>query len=196
VREPDVFLLAQRCLTAVIERIGDEQWATEVPPSFPMGDPERRTALRDVLNHQAYDDAWIPNLLAGRTMDEVGRDAWSGDLLGDDPKGSLARIAAAAGEAARGVDDLDATVHCSFGDCSTREYFWQLNLARGIVAHDLARALGVDDPLTYELAEALLEELGPVAEEWRAMGLLYPRVEVPGDASARDRFLALAGRRP
>jgi hypothetical protein len=38
--------------------------------------------------------------------------------------------------------------------------------------------------------------LSPIAEQWRAMGLLYPRVEVPEGAPVRDRFLALTGRRP
>jgi hypothetical protein len=50
-REQDVFLLAERALLGVVAQIRDEQWAMELPPSFPMADPERRTPLRDILNH-------------------------------------------------------------------------------------------------------------------------------------------------
>ena len=44
-------------------------------------------------------------MLAGRTMDEVGRDRFDGDLLGSDPQGNLARISAAVCQAAREVTD-------------------------------------------------------------------------------------------
>ena len=49
-------------------------------------------------------------------MDEVGRDRFDGDLLGDDPTGQLVRIGAAAAAAARQVDDRDGLAHFSYGE--------------------------------------------------------------------------------
>jgi hypothetical protein len=41
--------------------------------------------LRTIVSYHAYDDAWVPDALAGKTKDEVGRDKHKGGLLRDDP---------------------------------------------------------------------------------------------------------------
>ena len=57
--------------------------------AFSAAAPTSVPTLREIIGYHAYDDAWVPDMLAGRTMDEVGQDAFKGDLLGDDPKGSF-----------------------------------------------------------------------------------------------------------
>jgi hypothetical protein len=52
-------------------------------------------------------------MLAGRTMDEVGRDAFAGDLLGPDRAASFATLVDKACAAAEALDDPARTVHCS-----------------------------------------------------------------------------------
>ena len=84
--EPEVFELADRTLNGVVAQITDEQWDTAMPPSFAMRNAERVPTLRQVIAYHAYDDAWVPDMLAGRTMEEVGKDAFDGDLLGADPR--------------------------------------------------------------------------------------------------------------
>ena len=195
-REQDVFVLADETLLGVVEQIGDDQWAMTMPSWFSTLDPDQTITLREVINYHAYDDAWVPDMLAGRTMDEVGPDRFKGDLLGDDPKASFARIVAAATAAARGLDNPERTVHCSFGDYPAREYFWQINGFRGLRANDIARAIGVDRTLPPELVQALWDEISPHAEEWRAIGVFGSRVEVPDDAPLQDRLLGLTGREP
>ncbi len=195
-REQDVFVLADETLLGVVERIGDEQWAMTMPSWFDTRDPNRTITLREVINYHAYEDAWVPDMLAGRTMDEVGTDAFAGDLLGDDPKASFARFVAAATAAARALDDPDRTVHCSFGDYPAREYFWQINGFRGLRAHDIARAIGAERTLPPELVQGLWDEISPHAEEWRAIGIFRSRVDVPDDAPLQDRLLGLTGRQP
>ena len=195
-REQDVFVLADETLLRVVEQIGDEQWAMTMPAWFDTRDPNQTITLREVINDHAYDDAWVPDMLAGRTMDEVGADRFKGDLLGDDPKASFARIVATATAAARALDDPERTVHCSFGDYPAREYFWQINGFRGLRAHDIARAIGADSPLPPDLVQGLWDEISPHAEEWRAIGIFGPRVDVPDDAPLQDRLLGLTGRQP
>lgn len=200
-REQDVFVLAEETLLGVVEQIGDEQWAMTMPSWFDTRDPDKPITLREVISYHAYEDAWVPDMLAGRTMDEVGRDAFGADpfgggLLGDDPKRSYARIVAAATAAARSVDDLDRTVHTSFGDFPAREYFWQINGFRGLRAHDIAKAIGVDRCLPPDLVQGLWDEISPHAEEWRAIGIFRGRVDVPDDAPLQDRLLGLTGRQP
>lgn len=194
--EPEVFVLADQTLNGVVARITDEQWAMTLPPSFAMRSADRVPTLREIVNYHAYDDAWVPDMLAGRTMDEAGRDQFDGDLLGDDPKGRFAALVERACAAAREVRDLDRTVHCSFGDFPTRDYFWQVNSFRGLRAHDIARAIGVDPTLPAELVQGIWDEISPHAEQWRALGVFPPAVVVPDDAPLQARLLALTGRDP
>ncbi|MGH4014607.1 MAG: TIGR03086 family metal-binding protein [Pseudonocardiaceae bacterium] len=194
--EPKVFVLADEALVDIVTQIRDDQWSSELPPGFLTSQLDPRPTLREVINYHAYDDAWVPDMLAGRTMDEAGRDKFDGDLLGADPKASFAAIAQAACAAARNLDDLDRVVHCSFGDFPAREYFWQINGFRGLRAHDLARVIGVEPELPDELVQGMWDEISPHAEEWRAIGVFPAAVPVPGDAPLLHRLLGLTGRNP
>lgn len=196
--EPEVFIKAEHALNKVVAQIGDDQWSMVMPPEFQTFDPSRQYTLREIINYHAYDDAWVPDMLAGRTMDEVGNEAFAGDLLGDDPKASFAAIAskACAAAAALSDDDLDRTVHCSFGDFSAREYFWQITSFRALRAHDIAEVIGVDSTLPADLVQGVWDQISPHAEEWRAIGVFGPKVDVPDDAPLQNRLLALTGRQP
>ena len=195
-QENEVFVLADRALNGVVQRIRDEQWSREMPETFLTRASDHRPTLREIINYHAYDDAWVPDMLAGRTMQEVGEDAFKGDLLGADPKGNFSKIVDTACAAAQALTDLDRTVHCSFGDYPAREYFWQINGFRGLRAHDIARVLGIDPQLPPELVQALWDEISPHAEEWRQIGVFPPAVAVPQDAPLLDRLLGLTGRQP
>jgi len=194
-REQDVFILAEQSLRNVIDGVRDDQWAMEMPPTFARRGQSRVT-LREIVNYHAYDDAWVPDMLAGRTMEEAGRTKFDGDLLDEDPKGRFAAIVAAATIAAKRLDDLDRTVHCSFGDFTAREYFWQINSFRGLRAHDIALVIGVDSTVPDALVRGLWEEISPHAEEWRAIGVFGPAVAVPAVASPQAKLLGLTGRTP
>jgi len=196
VLEPEVFVLAERAINDVIAQIEDEQWAMEIPPDFVRRQTDRTPTLREIVDYHAYDDAWVPDMLAGRTMEEVGRDEFKGDLLGDDPRGNFAAIVEKAVAAARQLDDLERTVHCSFGDFTAREYLWQANNFRALRAHDIGRVIGVDAKLPDELVQGVWDEISPHAEEWRAIGVFGPAVPVPEDAPLLDRLLGLTGRPP
>jgi hypothetical protein len=169
--EADVFVLADRALNDVIQQIKDDQWTMTVPANFPMRQTDQLPTLRAVVNYHAYDDAWVPDMLAGRTMDQAGRSKFDGDLLGSEPQASFAAIVDTACIAAAELDDLDRIVHCSFGDFSAREYFWQINGFRGLRAHDLALVIGIEPDLPDELIQGIWDEISPHIEEWRAIGV-------------------------
>ena len=193
--ETEVFILADQALNKVVQQIKDEQWAMVMPAEFAMRD-KKSVTLREIINYHAYDDAWVPDMLTGQTMDEIGKTKFDGDLLKDDPKGNFARIVETACAAARDFKDLDRTIHLSFGDYPAAGYFWQINSFRGLRAHDIAKVIGVDDQLPAELVQGLWDEISPHAEEWRQIGVFGPKVEVPADASLQDKLLGLTGRQP
>ncbi len=195
-REQDVFVLADQALLAVVDRIRDDQWEMVMPAEFATRVRDRALTLREVVNYHAYDDAWVPDMLAGRTMDEVGADSYGGDLLGADPRAAFAGFVERACAAAAALDDLDRTVRCSFGDFPAQHYLWQVSSFRGLRAHDIAKTVGLGPELPAELVQGLLEELEPHVEEWRSIGVFGPRVPVPADASPQDRLLGMTGRPP
>lgn len=193
--EPEVFILADHALQKVVDQIKDEQWGMEMPSTFLRRGQEKVT-LREIINYHAQDDAWVPDMLAGKTMDEVGQDTYAGDLLADDPKANFAKYVESACAAAQGFNALDRTVHCSFGDYKASDYFAQINYFRGLRAHDIAKAIGADSKLPDDLVQGLWDELSPHAEEWRVIGVFKAKVEVPEDASLQDKLLGLVGRQP
>ena len=194
--EPEVFVLADRTLNDVVAQITDEQWQIEMPASFQTRSIDHRPTLREIINYHAYDDAWVPDMLAGRTMDEVGKEKRKGDLLGDDPKANFAAIVDKAVAAAEQLDDLERTVHCSFGDFKAREYLWQANMFRGLRAHDIAGIIGFNLEMPGELVQGIWDEISPGAEEWRAIGVFPAAVPIPDSAPLLDRLLGLTGRKP
>ncbi|MHB8613415.1 MAG: DinB family protein [Candidatus Dormibacteraceae bacterium] len=194
--EPHVFVLADHALNDVVAQIRDGQWGMDMPPKFATRVTGRRPTLREIINYHAYDDAWVPDMVAGKTMAEAGLDNFKGDLLGDEPKQRFAEIVEKACAAVSGLEDLDRTVHCSFGDFPARAYLWQTNMFRGLRAHDIAHAIGIDFEMPAELVQGIWDEISPHAEEWRTIGVFPAAVAIPDDAPLLDRLLGLTGRDP
>ena len=194
--EQDVFVLADRALERVVQQIQDVQWDMDMPATFARRDTDHVPTLRTIIGYHASDDAWVPDMLAGRTMDEAGKGKFGGDLLGDDPKAAFAAIVDKACAAAAQLDDLERTVHCSFGDYPAREYLWQINGFRGIRAWEIAKIIGVDPTLPDDLVQGLWDELSPVADAWRKFGVFPAAIPVADDAPLMQRLLGLTGRDP
>lgn len=195
--EPELFILADQSLQGVVDQIKDEQWGMAMPPELTRHRPDNAT-LRTIINYHAQDDAWVPDILAGKTMDEVGKDRFAGDLLGDDPKASFAKYVEAACAAVKALsdEDLDRVVHLSYGDYPVREYLQHVSYFRGIRVYDIARIIGVSTKMPDDLVQGMWDILRPHAEEWRKMGVFKPEVKVPDDASLQDKFLGMIGRQP
>ncbi len=194
--EKDVFVLADRALDRVVQQIRDDQWDMDMPATFARRDASSVPTLRAIIGYHAYDDAWVPDMLAGRTMDEAGKENFKGDLLGDDPKAAFTAIVDKACAAAAQLEDPDRTVHCSFGDYPAREYFWQTNGFRGLRAWEIAQIIGVDPTLPDDLVQGLWDELSPIADWMRTIGVFPAAIAVPDDAPLMRRLLGITGRDP
>lgn len=189
--ERDLFILAERTLRGVIELIEDDQWELAVP----AGMTRRPATLRETINYHSYDTAWVPETLAGKTVEEVGS-RYDGDLLDGDPKARYAEFSERAIAAVRALTDLDRTVHLTYGDYPAREYLEHITSFRGFRVYDLARFIGVEATMPAELVQGMWDALSPSMDEWRKLGVYGPAVDVPPDAPLRDRLLGLSGRDP
>ena len=197
IRDAELFVLAEQVLVEVLGRIRDEHWAIVIPPLFDVPGDAHPTPVRQLVQQYAYDDACVPDVLSGATMQEVGADTFEGDLLGEDPIGSVRRIADAACAAARQVTDGDRVVHSSYGGLSAWKYLRRVTIVRSFLAHYVAIYLGSTAcPLPEELARPLWELTAPEAGTWRLLGIFRDPLPLPDNVSWRDRFLLSAGHEP
>ncbi|PZR78210.1 MAG: TIGR03086 family protein [Candidatus Aeolococcus gillhamiae] len=191
-KERDVFILAEQALADVIDQIRPEQWDQRKPEWFHSGG-QGDASLREIVNYHAYDSAWVPDVLAGRTAAEVG-DAY--EHLKTDADVDYRRYSDAAVTAAQGLNDSGRIVHLSYGDFAAGEYFRHTTSFRGFRAFDIARWIGVSTELPPNLVQGMWDELSPDMEAWRAIGVYRAAVAVPDDAPLQDRLIGLSGRDP
>src|SRR5487761_1216573 len=112
VNEVEVYILSEQALADVIDQIEGIRWQELSPGWFQTG-RAGTTSLREIVKYHAYDTAWVPDVLAGRTIEAVGT-AHDGDLLGEHPGASYRRLSELAIAAARALEDPDRTVHLSY----------------------------------------------------------------------------------
>jgi len=189
-KQRDLFLMSDAALRDVIDMLDVDQLSTPIPADW--GFAEGFT-LRDLLGRHAYDEAWVPDVLALKTADEVGT-RWDGDLLGDDPIGSYDELNDVATEAAM-RDDLDpaATVHFTYGDFSLAEGLVHLSVYRAFQAWSIAKLVGLEFSLPEGVVEGMYDEVLPHVDEWRSMGVFPPEVEAPEGADRETALLAKVG---
>ena len=172
---------------ALVQRVEPDQWRAPTP----CADWD----VRQLVNHVTGENAWIPPLLDGRTIEEVG-DSLDGDLLGGDPAAAWEGLAAAAVGSAETDGAMGRMVHNSSGQKPAAEYLAEVTTDHVIHAWDLARGIGADEHLDPDLVQWTLEFLEPRIEEWRQYGVFGSTVSVPAGASAQERLLGLTGRSP
>jgi uncharacterized protein (TIGR03086 family) len=61
---------------------------------------------------------------------------------------------------------------------------------------DLARAVGADEQLPDDMAQAAYESMSPFDEMLRSSGMFGARIDVPESASSTERLVAFSGRQP
>ncbi|PPK66906.1 TIGR03086 family metal-binding protein [Actinokineospora auranticolor] len=149
---------------------------------------------RELVNHLVSEQLWVPHLVGGETIEQVG-DRYDGDLVGDDPVGAWARASEVSRVAWAGVPD-DRDVHLSYATVPARDYRWQMILDLAVHGWDLTAATDHDPAIGDALAEALLAEFTPEIARWEGTGIFAAPVPVPDHADATTRLLALTGRDP
>ena len=194
--EAQIFILSDNALCNVVDQIKDDQWTMKLPEWFALGGTQDRATLdlKTIINYHAFDDAWVPDVLGGKTAEEVG-DKYAGDLLGTDPKAAFRQIADNAVAAAE-VADLDAIVHLSYGDYPAKEYFKHITSFRTFRAVDIAKLIGISTQLPEDLVQGVWDEIEPEIDWWRQAGVFGAPVEVPDNAPLQDRLLGMVGRDP
>ncbi|HEY8729968.1 MAG TPA: TIGR03086 family metal-binding protein [Acidothermaceae bacterium] len=180
----DIYRRASGGFDATVHQIGEAHWDSPTPCE--------KWSVHDLVNHVVGEDRWIPPLLAGLTIAEVGN-SLDGDLLGDDPTQAWSTAWAAA-LAAADATEPDRIVQLSFGPTATAEYLWQIAADHLIHGWDLAVAIGADHHLDEPSVTAVHDWFVDREEMYRAGGAIAARPPVAADASPQTRLLAMFGR--
>jgi uncharacterized protein (TIGR03086 family) len=162
----------------------DDQWALPTPCA--------EWSVRDLVNHVVGEVRWMPPLLDGVTIAEVGTQL-DGDLLGTDPIAAWTSARDVALEAARTATE-ETVVGLSSGPTPAPEYLRQVGADLLIHAWDLAVATGTELPFDNDLTTTTIHWFADVEDAYRTAGGIGPRPEVQPDADAQTRLLAMFGR--
>ena len=169
-----------------VHAVGDDQWDQPTPCTD--------WDVHQLVNHLVSETRWMPHLLAGQTIEEVG-DRYEGDVLGGDPKTVWDESSKDAAAAVNDDGAMERTVHLSFGDFPGAEYTWQVFTDLLIHGWDLARGIGADDTLDPELVEACARWFDDREELYRGGGAIADRQDVGADADPQTVLLARFGRK-
>jgi uncharacterized protein (TIGR03086 family) len=169
--------------TSLVEAVGD-RWSAPTPCT--------EWSVRDLVNHLASEQLWVPEILAGRTITEVG-DTFDGDVLGDHPVASWRAAIAAATAAFTQPDVSERAVELSSGTRPAHEYLDEMVTDLAIHGWDLATALHLDETIDPQTVDRLLIEWTGRADE---LGPPLYAAALPTTASddPQTQLLALFGR--
>jgi uncharacterized protein (TIGR03086 family) len=149
--------------------------------------------VRTLVNHLVGGNFWTAELLAGKTIAEVGQ-RLDGDMLGDDPLAAYDTGLSAAQSAFGAPGALERICHVSYGDVPAAVYCSHRVLDMFIHGWDIARATGQDLTLDPELVDTVYAMFKPQAAMLQASGAFAPPVDVPADSDTQTLLLALLGR--
>ncbi|HKE99595.1 MAG TPA: TIGR03086 family metal-binding protein [Actinomycetes bacterium] len=169
-----------------VHAVRDDQWDLPTPCSD--------WDVRALVNHLVGEQVWIPPLVGGATVAEVG-DRFDGDLLGGDPRAAWDAAALEAVAAFERPGAMEATVHLSYADVLGEHYAFEVMSDLLVHGWDLATAIGADRRLDPDLVEAVYGHWLPRAGDMAASGAFGTRLDPPPGADRQTELLALFGRR-
>src|ERR1700710_3052226 len=116
--DQQLFLLSDAALREVIDQFTPATLQLAVPAAWSTN---KTTTMSGLLANHAKDEAWVPDVIAGKTIEEVG-DTWKGDLLGTDPVGNYDKLNDLATAAVRKPIADGQIAHLSYGDFPVADF--------------------------------------------------------------------------
>lgn len=185
----ELFLASDAALRSVIDRITPADLDKPAPAEWTQTpDP----TFRDILKAHAYDEAWVPDVLAGKSVAD-GDDLRDRDLLGDDPIGAYDALNDTATDAVRKGVESGTVFRYQYGDYPAEEGITHLALYRAFQAWLIAKHLGIPFHLSPEIIAGMNEHILPNVDQWRGFGVFPPAIDPPADADEETRLLCTVG---
>ncbi|MDB5163805.1 MAG: hypothetical protein JWS12_423 [Candidatus Saccharibacteria bacterium] len=149
--------------------------------------------LKALLNHMVYELLWIPPLLQGQTIAEVG-DQFDGDVLSGDFMSAWSKASDQAQKAVAAADP-EATVRLSYGDRQAKDYIKETGTDIFIHTWDTAQAIACTLTLDEAIAKEIYDGALPNKDSFKNSGLFADPIAVPLNADIQTKLLGLLGRK-
>jgi hypothetical protein len=187
----ELFIMSNEAEQKVVAQIADNQWNLTMPEKI----TREPMTLLEVVRYHIWDDAWIPDVLAGKTKEEVG-DVHEHllKLTTKELQTNFRAYNQRAIAAVRDLSDLGRTVHLSYGDFPAREYLQHNISVRAFWSYDIAKLIGANTTMADNFVQALIDEFSPVVAVYRQRDLFPSAIEVANSASPQTKLLAMVGR--
>ena len=154
--------------------------------------PDTEWTVHDLLQHITYELAWTADIVAGKTVAEVG-DKYEGELLNGNVLDAWEHYEAITRTAVESCD-MHGIAHLSYSDKTISEYLLEAGNDQLIHAWDLGQAIGVSVDFDEQVAQTLYEQALARREELLESGLFKAPVEVEESAITQTKLLAMLGR--
>jgi hypothetical protein len=187
--QQQLFLASDAALREVIDQFTPETLALAVPAEWSTN---KTTTMSGLLANHAKDEAWVPDVIAGKTMDEVG-DAWKGDLLGSDPIGNYDKLNDLATAAVSKPIAEGQIAHLSYGDFPVGTFLEHTSYYRGFQAPLIAQVAKIPFHRSDDLIDMLWSSVEPQIEDLRNIHVFGPPIEVPDGSDRQALLLGMTG---
>ena len=187
--EQQLFLASDAALREVIDQFTPAIFALAVPAEWSTN---KTTTMTGLLANHAKDEAWVPDVIAGKTMDEVG-DTWKGDMLGTDPIGNYDKLNDLATAAVSQPIAEGQIAHLSYGDFPVGTFLEHTSYYRGFQAPLIAKLANIPFHMSDDLIDMLWSAVEPQIEDLRAIHVFGPPIEVPDGSDRQALLLGMTG---
>jgi hypothetical protein len=187
--EQKLFLASDAALREVIDQLTPAMLELPVPAEWST---DKTTSMSGLLANHAKDEAWVPDVIAGKTMEQVG-DTWTGDLLGDDPIDSYDKLNDLAAAAVSKPIADGQVAHLSYGDFPVAEFLEHTSYYRGFQAPLIAKVAGIRFAMSDDLVDMLWASVEPNIDQLRAIHVFGPPIEVPDGSNREALLLGMTG---
>lgn len=146
-----------------------------------------------LVNHMLYELSWVPDLLEGKTVAQVGS-KYDGDLLGHD---HTIKWQKAADKAVSAVNKAKSKnkVHLSYGDRPVDHYIDEVGTDLLIHSWDTAQSYNCSLIMEPSLVDDIYKKAYPRRREYANSSLFGKTVKVPKNARPQTKLLAILGRK-
>jgi TnpA family transposase len=188
----ELFVMSNELEERVVAHIGEGQWGLLMPREV----TREPMTVEDVVRFHIWDYAWIPDGLAGKTLEEIGdAHAYLLKLVREELKSNFTAHAQSAIGAVLDQNDLDRLVHLSYGYFPAREYLFSHFIPCGVweaiyILEGLLKNTSDLQPTTvhgdtqaqstpvFGLAHLLGIKLMPRIRNWKDLTFFRPATDV------------------
>ena len=179
-----IFARAVAMVAETISKVEDQQLENATPCA--------EWDLKHLINHIAYELAWMQPLLAGKTIAEIGT-SLDGDLLGTTPLDTMQKYITEASTAVIGAP-VAGNVHLSAGDAPAYKYIEEV--AADILIHgwDVAKSIGQSYVIDADLVEWEKVKMAELMQKYKGSNAFGTPIAVDNLAGEQTKLLAMLGR--